>query len=567
MACAAPAQAFGRFGYTLFPEVPGLDISAEGFRARTPGADRFRFESANEFKAQALSDRSVTYVGPERDLTPQKLRVNLNGPGFELYFPKGVRLRVGSLLGPLLTVADATYGPDTPTPKTKQVLVTFRDPQPPVLLVFFGEAPALQVTGRSGDWVIDTDQPYKGWMRACLPLGLRDIPTNSAAALGQLAQELRKHEQFWWNPAPNITGFELRAADDAVTAFWKFDAARALVPPPVLGARGGGYGAQVLTPLANVRADVGFGPPVYTTAPELAVRFPALRVPGGRALVWRPTDPAVSGGLPPPVEAALANLFADSSVGAGGRRALESFLAEAAYTREPWTNQLHPFDAEGAGAEAAAQHALLMQSLRNSGSSSDPNALFTSLVWRRDWLTWLVWAKDEDAGVRASAYAAVAGALSGESEMRLDAAMLQAGLATWERRAKPASLPPLAYLRRALFVTPPNGVARALRSPVRVASAHAVALRQDDGKWVISWTHGPDTPRTLNLLSAYPLFVTARRNLQAVQVSRAFGVTSLRYSPKEDGLCEMTLGMPKWADPPPPYDPAIGDPVSPQSKG
>ncbi len=547
-ALASP-QAFGRFGYGLFPDVPGFQLNASGFRANFPAADRFAFPTPGDYKAALVSERSVTYVGAPSAEHPQKLRANLNGPGFEMYFSGGVEFRVTSLQGPLLTVGPATYGPDTPTPRSKHVLVSFRDAQPPVMLVFFADAPDLVVNGKPGEWRIRTRTPYKGWMRACLPLGLEAVATNSAAILGRLANELERHEAFWSKPAPNVVSVSIQEGQRAITATWKFDSPSALVPPAALLAGLGGYPAQVLSPLARTGSDVGFGPVTYTTSNELRVQFPIRRVPAGRAIcLGSPPEVAPSSD---PVVLAFENLLAAVGPSQEPRatRALDDFLAQTKYSPEPWTGQSLPYPADGAGMDRVAEFAVLMQSLLLASGGAPENALLTSLAWRRDWVTWLVASPSPELASRTGALAAIAGGLSPTSELRLEGALFQAGLAAQRglarlRREAPPPEQPYESLRRALFGGASDELFEALASPLRSAARGPVLAETKDGGLVLTWT---PQDRPLELFAPFDLKAAPGNNVKSIRTVHAFGATAFFAEFEAPGPAQIDLAWPKSA--------------------
>src|SRR5262249_5753733 len=138
---------------------------------------------------------------------------------------------------------------------------------------------------------------------------------------------------------------------------------------------------------------------------------------------------------PSVAELAFANLPAsrDTQTKETAEEALTEYLGEAKYTTEPYSNQQLPYTADGAGLDLAAAHALLMQStITTVKATSEPNSLLTSVLWRRDWRTWTIWTPDLDLSRRAEALGALAAALCPEPARRLDAAMLEAGLASQE---------------------------------------------------------------------------------------------------------------------------------------
>ncbi|MCH7944661.1 MAG: hypothetical protein IIC73_01410 [Armatimonadetes bacterium] len=190
VAGACCAQPFGRFGYKPFPSVPGFTITADGFRSSSSGADTLRFvRPLQGFTAFEVSDRAALFTGPRFALAPQKFRVDLRSPGFEMYFPYGFQFTVTSLRNPFLSWSEGSVGPDVPTPESKWVLVSFQDRQPPIMLVFDKLPSGVVVRGSAGQWRIETTGHFEGWIRFCLPLGQYARPGMSAASLGRIVQD------------------------------------------------------------------------------------------------------------------------------------------------------------------------------------------------------------------------------------------------------------------------------------------------------------------------------------------------------------------------------------------
>ncbi len=575
LAVAGWGQAFGRFGYRHLPDVPGFDITDEGVRARFPAADRLYFrEKLPVLKVQEVSERAALYGGVRRAANPQKLRVNLRSPGFELYFPLGIEFRTTALSAPYLSWAEGSVGADVPTPPVKWLLVSFRDRQPPVLLVFRDGPAALKVTGSAGDWRIRTTAHYDGWARMCLPMGVRPLLATTAGGLGEAVSTVTTHEKFWTQSPPEMTSATVRADDESVTAVWTFAAPGAVVPFPVLLAKAGGYPIQLLSEVKVTDAATEDGPVVYATSRKLAVRFPIRRVATGRAVAIGELEGSLIGtaspfDAPSVAELALENLLAgrDPLAEETAQSALRDYLAQAAYTAEPFTAQKLPYDAEGRGIDAAAAQALLMQALSlGKGSETEPNSLFTSVAWRRDWLTWRLWAPEPSRVRQAGAYAAVAGALSPEPAARLEAAMLEAGLAAeralqayrrkWEMPPLGALPEPLVELRAALFspAGPADGAgfAKALLSPLRTLSPYAVTARSTPKGVVVRWVYAKDGPRTLAFSTAAPLKAQPALNIASMSARETFGVLVVRFEPKVEGPCEVLLTWPSWAKALPP---------------
>jgi len=93
----AGAQGVGRFAFRKTPPVAGFRIDSNGFRAANPAADTLRFvQPAKQWKAAEVSSLGATYLLGGSGRSPDKLRVNLLAPGFELHFQAGFGFTAGS---------------------------------------------------------------------------------------------------------------------------------------------------------------------------------------------------------------------------------------------------------------------------------------------------------------------------------------------------------------------------------------------------------------------------------------------------------------------------------------
>ena len=210
LAGSALAQGFGRFGYTQKISVPGLQLGADGFSAKGPSADRFRFvKSAKQWKPIQTTELGQTILLSQFHACPSKMRVSLVSPGASYYFPDTLQLKLASTGAPFLSWHAGTVGADVPTPDTNWILVSFKESQPPVLLVFLDGPQSVRMVGKAGDWTLTTDKPFKGWVRVVTPFGSEAANAVSAAGLGQLCDRVAKNEVLWTQPEPKLTGVEL----------------------------------------------------------------------------------------------------------------------------------------------------------------------------------------------------------------------------------------------------------------------------------------------------------------------------------------------------------------------
>ena len=566
------AQSFGRFSYASFPAVPGFRLSAEGFRSSSEGADTLRFASELKgFKATEISDRAALYVGPEVEGMPSKVRVNLRSPGFELYFPKGLSLRCTALQSPFLSWKEGSVGPNVPAPRSPWILVSFLDKQPPLLLAFLGAQVQTEVTGTSGAWTVQTKEPFSGWVRVCLPLGNRSRAGTDAASLGQIVQEVVKNEAFWVSPTPTLIDFEVRPEESAVTAVWTFDRAGALVPVAAVMARIGGYPIEVKSGIRNTEADLTDGPVEYTTEAKLVIRFPIVRVPVGRPLGLGPalTDMIASASpfdVPSLCDLALSSMLGcrDALIKDTSDTVLEEFLAHGASAVEPFTQEKLPYLLTGGSMDLAAAHALVTQCrLAATGRLSEGNEMLGKVLWKRDWYTWLLWCDDQAVSRRASALTAVTGAFCQDPSKRLEAAMLQAGLASEralvlfrERRFFPPVrkdlIEPLYNLRTSLFGGARGLYVDSLMSEVRIVSDEAVTAEATPDGVTLRFKALDPRPGQMAFEIARPVSAIAVSNIKSLVAKQALGRLVIDYEPNAAGECVVLLRSPGWSNPLPP---------------
>ncbi len=556
LAVAAVGQPFGRFGYSHVPQVPGFTIEATGFRALSPTSDTFRWPAPLAgLKRTRSSDQVAWYRAAGAKGSPSQIRVNLRAPGWSVYLERGLRLSLSSLNAPYLTTGETTYGEGIPTPKSPWIVVSFTDRQPPVLLV--GEDAPLQlvVEGRPGDWTLKTVGDHSGWVRVCLPLGVRPLATASTGALGAVARRVRDHEAFWTGAVPVPVETQVRFEPGVLIATWVYDRPGVGLPVPLVLAAQGGYGIRVETEVRDSGADLPCGPQVYAAGPRVSVRFPLRQVPPGRPVTMgEPSQlPALTEGSEPRVLAAAGSSLLATSDPSLARKALDvvnTFLAAAPYSTEPVSQARLPFGPSGTGMAEVGAYALLLQALRRGGeTAANPDALLTSLLWRRDWRAWRLVGADPDATARAGAALAAACALSDSAPTRLEGVMLRAGLACevglrlyQAKRGLEASRvgdPGLGWLTTALF--DPAGLdpwGRALASPVRVLSSHRV--RAATGL-LIEWQAGPDVDGPLRLSAPRPLRLEGLVNLGSLETTSADGATVVQYRPAGPGPCQARV--------------------------
>ncbi len=562
-------QAFGRFGYVECPRIPGFEIDRAGFRAHQPRADRLQFSAkAPQWTATEISSAGATYNLGGKNRSPSKLRINFLSPGFELYFANGFSFDVSSLQGPYLTWAEASIGPPNPTPVVPWVVISFSDAQPPVLVSFEGKSCAVRVAGKSGAWRIENVEAFQGWVRVALPQGIQPFATNDVSQLGTLAKAVKDYESFWNQTSPVLSGVSVKQDDQALTAVWSFDKPGAVVPMGALLSNLGGYSPVITSITRRVEAPTDEGPLSFCVDSKLVIRFPLREIPNGRSLTIGPAKsdapPAVSPfDIPSLVGLALTNLTATGSDVAysSADGILTDYLVGSKYEQEPVTGQKLPFEADGKGLDVAAAQALLAQALQLSrGVKSEPNAVLTSVLWLQDGLNWSLWCPDPTIGRRATALTAVACALSQDPSIRLQGAMLQAGLAAerglgiwrlerrWDARPKPL-IEPLQPLRSGLFFLDPDRDGEdpfvlSLLSPIRLFKGPGLEAKMDATSVNVTWQHRRNPAEPLIFYSKFPLRFTPVKNLGLLVPTVAGGATTLTYEPELRGTCELSIKIP-----------------------
>jgi hypothetical protein len=560
------------------PKWPGWDISLSGIKPKAPSSDQIRFsEPIRSWKPVQTSDISQVALLVSGPGAPTKSKFNLLSAGPSFFFTSGVQLLIGSTGSPFLSWGEGSVDSGVPTPNVKWVLLSYRDNQPPVLIVFEGEPASLKIGGRPGDWVVKTEGVYQGWVRFVLPVGTKEVPTNSAASLGALGKAVEKNLDVLTQPGPNLLGVDVKEDLSGIDATYRFDRSGAILPFPIQQAPAGGYPLKVKSPIRDLGIEVPEGSLSVAGTSELRIRFPVRRVPTGRGLgLGAPDLPPLSTvshlDVPSVAELAMENLVSSRDVRTKleGERVVGQFLQDAVASKEPATGQTLLYSGDGVGMDLAAAHALLMQSLSiSSQANSEANSILTSLTWRRDWLTWQFEGVDPEVARRAACLSALAGSLCPEGSRRLDAAMIEAGSAAmrakWTKMdpaAKPKPLvEPYFALRRMLFgadnvVKNDDAFGKVLLSEIRVFGDTSVTLQSVDGGLQLKWEAGGTSQTSMILASGYPLNFE-NGNLAGFEVVQALGFTQLKVRAAAPGPCYVKLKVPTFAKP---FAPAISPP-------
>lgn len=548
---------------------PGFLFTVDGFRVAGVPGDTFRFpRPIDKFNVRAVSRQSCIFGGPDFAGAPSRVRTNLAGLGFEIYFPLGVDLKVASLASPFLSWAEGTVDRGNPTAESRWIMVSFQDRQAPVLLSF--EKPVqLMITGRAGDWRIRSTTRYEGWTKVSLPIGQRPMKGSSVADLGELCQAIRSHENFWSGIAPELVSLDVREEPGGLVAVWTFNRMGAVLPVGALLAKAGGYPVKILSGTRMVpEADLIDGPVAYATEPRIVMQFPAHRIPSGRAVgVGKAGDLLASVSpfdLPSIVELAFTNLLAarDVFVAEAVEGALHDYMVAVRYEPEPLTGQKLPYLASGDGLDLAAAHAILMQSqLLAGGGASDPNSLFTSVDWRLDWSSWRIWGVDPAIARRSAALLSIAATLCQEPQRRLTGATIEAGLAAERalslyrsRRNFPpyeaAQAEPVTAYRLPMYrpagAPEPDGYVALAGSPLRLLTLQAVVAEPSPEGFILRWVENDTKPSHMTLLAGWPLQVQAVANLAPLTVTETLGSYTIKIAPVDVGPVAILVRKPGW---------------------
>ncbi|QYK52982.1 MAG: hypothetical protein KF824_12065 [Fimbriimonadaceae bacterium] len=569
----------GRFAYNTLPQVPGIEIMRGGVRVAHSVADTVHFYSPiPDLAPKRLSEGEAVFQGKDFAYTPSAIKYSAWRPGAEFYFPLDFRLRMTTDLSPFLTWAEGSVGAEVPSAPSKWHLVSFRDGQAPLMLVF-EEPVQLVIGGETGNWILQTTSKFKGWMRILAPLGPKPIGS-SVGALGETVQRVKPLAEKLSQPTPVLQDFTVRSDAGGLTAIWTFDRPGAEIPPALLLCKQGGYATRILTGISKTVLEEVEGPIAFSAEPRIVVRFPLRRIPIGRSLSVGTVEQSISSAsafdVPSVVELALMHMAAapDYLTRDAAATASEEFLRVMVTQIDPITGKRSPLPASGAGADLLAAHALLQASLQ-SNSLSGKNEFLSSVEDRWDPWSWRIWANKYDTSMRATAIFAAAGASAPDLVTRAKAAMAQAACAAESvmpdyRRKRELPLAeitvvnPIRDLRRAIYAdqavdVEENGFAESLMSPVRIIGDIKILVEKRPNGYLVSWDHLEGKAAEMTLISAFPVEVEAGDNVNQIVPSTFLAETQLKVVPKAIGKCSFLLRLPPWAQelpnamPPPKY--------------
>ncbi len=570
----ASADSFGRFGYKPMAEVPGFQVDAKGVKVRADGADTLFYPHESRIFHPSVTNATSQTIDLDCGAHgPSAVRFSLIGNSLDLYFGQGLELDLHCKEAPYLSWKDGTVGPSVPTPNSSWLVLSFGGDEPAIVLGFSGALCSLQITGSAGSYRV-TCASFAGWLRLMLPQGAQAVHATDAAALGKLMGPIATESDRWSAPTPKVIKQSVSADDLGVDAEWTFSSPGAIIPPAAVLADLGGYPLSIRTPHHTLPGTSDLGPLEEVDGRTLSIHFPARSIRPGRALGLSPEPSPLRGegrpippahrptDLPSIVDLAFSCLIA----GRGPATAKladdtsSAFLSDSNYSVEPYTNQQLPFDGAGAGLDLAAAYALLGQASSTAIASNEPNALFTSVLCKRDWWTWSLWGADPAVCRRATALAALAGALSQDPAVRLQGAMLEAGLeaqrglAVVRRRQgliaeEPAFVEPSLDIRASLFALKRRSKTDAsffelLQSPLRIGEGEGLELVRDSAGLELKWTCTDLKPSVITFLAPCDLRVSPITNLLRLNPAKSPSGLSLFYLPDAFGPCQVRLTPP-----------------------
>lgn len=539
-------QAFGRFGFSTFFDLPAMVVNSKGVIAKNPMADQLRFPTElKTWKALATTDIAQTVACQEQPGCPNRLVANLLSPGVAMQFSSGFSFQTSSNLAPYVSWDIGSCGAGVPTPPVNWILVSFHDAQPPVLIKLGGQAKtAFEVTGQSGAWRISTPDPYKGWLRIGYPLGREGRATRSAADLGRLVKEITPDLPLWADAPAGIKKLDIKSDEFGLNVTYDFGGP-ALVPPPIILAPLGSYPLKLGSTLNKSQFRTEFGSGYWTPDGILKVRYPVREVPPGRAIAFAQPSRALPGTvsyIDPPsiVDLAIEAIRGDRDPAtiAQADELEQHFLEETKGTLEPITQQQVLYDAANRGMGVLAAHAFV-NAVVSAGTASTPDtALFTTALWRRDWWSFLPTSADkvEEADRKSASMLAVSGALFGTEDARYQGALFEAGLAA--DRAKHLDsdrskcVDVLSGLRASLFADTRCGKEEnQVLSRVRVISGQAIWASADGDAYLLHFPAHTESERIVLWLPA-DCKIEAGPNARLTSVTRNGAIADLQVATK-----------------------------------
>lgn len=551
VSAAAFPQAYGRFGTSELPPVPGFELEKSGFRVSEAAGDSFSFlEPLSGIQPVMMNDRLVELNCVGGVNGPKAIKVDLRSPGFMLRANENFRLTCRTLKTVFLTVDDATYQ-GQPTPRKPWVLVSFSDKQPPILFSFIDGESALRFDGKPGNYVVKFSPTYRGWVRVCLPFGQTPFNMDSgpAAAFGAAARRIKTEQNFWRAPMPRAVSQKVEAVENGIVATWQFAKPGTLVPTGILLAQSGGYGVKIQSPIAIAEGSLAQGPQGFCVGNELKVFFP-VRPPllTARPLTIGEVPKSESRGLAGLPSAWLAGT-PDSILDAVQKTLPVAPTTPVSFVGAP-TYDL-PNLVKG------TENALVEAITQGVGGAPVARPSLNRLIWRRDWYSLRLAYPDSAVVVKAQEQAAIAAWFTGDINKILEGCLLAAGTASaW---AEPAyrtafNFPsrPSVWSAKAggLFQwiyrqkDAPDAFFASLTSPVATTDPRAVMVKERGKSYAVTWNHSSTDLKSIRFLSRVPVKFEAGANISALSIEVDGQENVLTYKPTKDGVCEILMTLP-----------------------
>ena len=565
-AAVVGAEPFGQFGYGALPTLEGVTITKDGIRAKGTDSDLIAFDSPlPAWRPVSTSAQSQTVGFGRADFCPSKGEFATTAPGGALYFPDQFRFRIRSLSAPYLTWEGGTVSNGVPAPPVRWIVLSFRDSQPSIILGFPTTTCSPRISGKAGNWVLESGEGFAGWVRFGVVSGTRVIAANSAARLGELAQLGRRQSPIFVQRAPALVGETVQEDNLSVTTIWRFDRPFALLPEALRLAPLGGYRLKTLSKVIELPGRL-----VLAEGKTIKVRFPVRRLPRGRAIGEGEATSAPIASLAAEDTASVSELALECLSGAADEETLrladgasQLFLSSLETTMEPVTGQALPYGVAGERADITAAHALLQAAIAMANDRSlEESPLLVSLAWRQDASRWTLAGMPESMARKAAALASIAGAISDSRFRRLRGAMFEAGLAADRGRealrfrqnpkvAERAMVDPFWGIRKSIYGysgRPDTGEAyvRLLLSPLRTVSSTRLRLLEPKaGEWTLAWEATSAESRSFDLMlpPGEGTTLTATLNLATLRLGEAAktGLQTVQFAAETTGECRALL--------------------------
>lgn len=526
---------FGWFAFSDTHTLPLFEVTPCSFRVRSEHAKEIFFsEDAEGIHCPRLSRyRKIVALAP-RSRSPFRVVLELASLGFSMEFRDGVRL-MGSGDPPMLSWGEGSVGVGIPTPAVRWVLLTWKEPQPPLLLSLSEGACAWIVRRVGSSFVIETVDRYAGWVRVQAPFGRDEMVGATARDLGMIQKKLKPRLPTLLAGEPNLVDVRVTLVDGGFTVTWRFDKPGALVPIPLLS-REGGFPVKLVSSVEPATLEAL---PSHYVSKEKDIRayFSVVELYPGRPVV-QSTSQIVEGpatlshiDAPSVCELALAYLagLGDEKLVRAMDTAFTAFIRDQPHELEPRTGLRFYFSRDGRGSRLAAAYALVEMALRGEGEG------LLGLLGSLDWLTWLPMGSTNEERLEAGAIASVAAALSPSPDVRVLGAMANAGVCwyglqggelmstqtSWE------SFGPLWDVRARVY---PSAVARqgspakwweALRYPVRCLTSDVICVGEGRDILVMGFVR-PFEIMELRFRSPYSLVPVGRVGVE-LRGKRSFG--------------------------------------------